>query len=125
MFSSLRPHVLYNPWNFPGQNTAVGSLSLLQGFFQTQGSNSGLLHCGQILYQLSHKGSPGVLEWVACPFSSESSDTGIKPGSPALQVDYYQLNNQRSHFEIIVIITFLSNIILAKLQGSLKFYLDV
>ena len=45
---SLRPHVLYNPWNSPGQNTGVGSLSLLQGIFSTQGSNSGLLHCRQI-----------------------------------------------------------------------------
>ena len=41
-------------WNFPGQNTGVGSLSLLQGSFPTQGFNLGLLHCRQILYQLSH-----------------------------------------------------------------------
>ena len=40
--------------NSPGQNTGVGSLSLLQGIFSTQGSNPGLLHCRQILYQLSH-----------------------------------------------------------------------
>ena len=53
---SLRPNVLYSPWNSPGQNTGVGSVSLLQGIFPTQGS--GLLHCRQILYQLSHKGSP-------------------------------------------------------------------
>ena len=39
-----------SPWNSPGQNTAVGSLSLLQGIFPTQGSNPGLLHCRQILY---------------------------------------------------------------------------
>ena len=45
----------YNPWNSPGQNTGVGSLSLLQGIFRTQGSNPGLPHCRQILYQLSHK----------------------------------------------------------------------
>ena len=43
------------PWNSPGQNTGVGSLSLLQGIFPTQGLNPGLLHCGWILYQLSHK----------------------------------------------------------------------
>ena len=43
-------------WNSPGQNTGVGSLSLLQGIFPTQGSNPGLPHCRQILYQLSHKG---------------------------------------------------------------------
>ena len=40
------------------QNTGVGSLSLLPGIFPTQGSNPGLPHCGEILYQLSHKGSP-------------------------------------------------------------------
>ena len=57
MSDSLRPHGL-SPWNSPGQNTGVGSLSLLQGIFPTQGSNSGLPHCRRILYQLSHKGSP-------------------------------------------------------------------
>ena len=70
---SLPPHGLYSPWDSPGQNTGVGSLSLLQGIFPTQGSNPGLPHCRQILYQLSHKGSPTILKWVAYPFSSESS----------------------------------------------------
>ena len=70
---SLWPHGLYSPWNSPDQNTGVGSLSLLQGIFPTQGSNPGLLHYRQILYQLSHKGSPKILEWVAYPFSSRSS----------------------------------------------------
>ena len=41
-----------------GKNTGVGCLSLLQGIFPTQGSNPHLPHCWQILYQLSHKGSP-------------------------------------------------------------------
>ena len=58
---SLWPHGLYSPWNSPGQNTGVGSLSLLQGIFPTQGLNPGLLHCRQILYQLSHKESPPKL----------------------------------------------------------------
>ena len=71
--NSLWPHGLYSPWNSPGQNTGVGSLSLLQGIFPTQESNPGLLHCRWILYQLSHKGSPRILEWVAYPFSSGSS----------------------------------------------------
>ena len=57
MSDSLHPDGLYSPWNSPGQNTGVGSLSLLQGIFPTQGLNPGLLHCRQILYQLSHKGS--------------------------------------------------------------------
>ena len=50
-----------------------GSLPLLLGIFPTQGSNPGLLHCGWILYQLSHKGSPRILEWVAYLFSIRSS----------------------------------------------------
>ena len=73
MSSSLRPHGLCSPWNSSGQDTGVGSLSLLQGIFPTQRSNRGLLHCRQILYQLSHKGSPTILEWVAYPFSRGSS----------------------------------------------------
>ena len=76
MSDPLRPHELYythSPWNSPGQNTGVGSLSLLQGIFPTQGSNPGLPHWRQILYQLSQKGSPRILEWVAYPFSRGSS----------------------------------------------------
>ena len=78
---SLWPHGLYRSWNSPGQNTWVGNLSPLQGIFQTQGSNPGLWHCRQILYQLNHRGSPRILEWVAYPFSSESfqprNQTGV------------------------------------------------
>ena len=59
-----------SPWNSLGQNTGVDSPSLLQGIFPTQGLNPGLLHCRKILYQLSHEGSPRILEWVAYPFSS-------------------------------------------------------
>ena len=58
MSDSLQPRGLYSPWTSPGQNTGVGSLSLLQGIFPTQGSNPSLQHCRQILYQLSHRGSP-------------------------------------------------------------------
>ena len=83
----LGPHGLYSPWNSPGQNSGVGRLSLLQGLFPTLGSNPGLLYCRRILYQLSHKGSPRILEWVAYPFSRELLDPGIEPRSPALQMD--------------------------------------
>ena len=54
--NSLQPHGLYSLWNSPGQNTAVGSLSLLQGSFPTWSRS--LLHCGWILYQLSYQRSP-------------------------------------------------------------------
>ena len=60
MSDSLRPHGLYSPWDSPGQNTGMGSCSLLQGIFPTQGSNPGLLQCRWILYQLSHQGSPYI-----------------------------------------------------------------
>ena len=51
---------LKSPCNSPGQNTGLGS-------------NPGLPHCRWILYQLSHQGSPRILEWVPYPFSSASS----------------------------------------------------
>ena len=62
MSDSLQPHGLCPfrllcSWNSPGMNTGVGSHSLMQGIFLTQGSNLGLLHCRQILYCLNHHGS--------------------------------------------------------------------
>ena len=89
MSESLQPHGLHSPWNFPGQNTGVGSLSLLRGIIPTQGSNPGLPHCRQILYQLSHKGidaanftlekqklfiAPAV--WYKATFSYNLTNTG-------------------------------------------------
>ena len=82
------------PWTiqsmeFSRQNTGVGSLSLLQGIFPAQGSNPGLPHCRWILYQLSHKGIPGVgspqgkntgvgslslLQWI---FPTQESNWGL------------------------------------------------
>ena len=58
----LWPARLLCPWNSSGKNTGVGSHSLLQGIFPTQGSNLGLLHCRHILYHLSHQGSPILIE---------------------------------------------------------------
>ena len=72
MSDSLWLHGLYSLWNSLGQNTGVGSLFLLQGIFPTQGCSPRLPHCRQILYQLSHKGSPRKREWLAYSFSSKS-----------------------------------------------------
>ena len=58
----------------------VGNLFLFQGIFPTQGSNPGLLHWRWILYQLSHKRSPGILEWVAYPFGRGSSQPRNQTG---------------------------------------------
>ena len=79
---SLRSHGLYSPWNSPGQNTGVGSLSLLQGIFPTQGSNPGLPHCRHILYQLSHQGSKntgvGSLSFLQQVFSNLESNRSLR-----------------------------------------------
>ena len=91
----LWPHVLYSPWNSIGQNTGLGSLSLLQGIFPTQGSNPRLLHCRWIVYQLSHKGSPRMLEWAA-----HLSSRGVfptqesKPGLLHCRRTLYQLSHK-------------------------------
>ena len=67
---------LWDP-SSPGENTGVGSLSHLQGIFSIQGVNPGLPNCRRVLYQLSHKGSPTILEWVLC-----DPIDGNPPGSP-------------------------------------------
>ena len=75
---------LFNPMNCspqgssvhgdsPGKNTEVGCHFLLQGIFPTQGLNPGLPHCRQMLYCLSHQGSPKILVSVGYPFSRGSS----------------------------------------------------
>ena len=80
MSNSLGPHGLQStrllcPWDSPGKNTGVGCHSLLLGIFLTQGSNLGLLHCRQILYSLSHWGSPyfSVKSYISNPGSTPSS----------------------------------------------------
>ena len=60
LLSHVQPFA--SPWNPLGQSTRVGSLSLLQGIFPIQELNQGLLHCRQILYQLSYQGSS--VEWI-------------------------------------------------------------
>ena len=71
----------------PGQKTGVSSLSLPQGLFPTQGSNPDLPHCRRILYQLTLKGSPRILEWVAYRFSSGSSQPRDQAQVSSLQAD--------------------------------------
>ena len=81
------PWTIYSSWNSEGKNTGVGSCSLLQGIFPTQGLNPSLPHCRQMLYQLSHQGSPRILERVVIPSPADPPNPGIEPGSPELQAD--------------------------------------
>ena len=125
MSDSLPPHGLYHPWNSPGQNTGVGSLSLLptqgdlpnprikprfptlqpdslpaepqgkpkntrvgslsllQQIFLTQRSNRGLLHCRQILYQLSYQGSHNLAVWHLGKYSDTVQQLTYKCWHPA------------------------------------------
>ena len=89
MSDSLWPYGQNSPWNSPGQNTRMGSLCLLQGIFPTQGLNPGLPHCMWVLYQLSHKASPRMLEWVAYPFSSGSSWARSWTGVPCIEGRFF------------------------------------
>ena len=59
---------LCSPWNSPGRNTEVGSLSLLQEIFPPQGLNPGLPHCRRILYQLSHEEMINSRDYFCCIF---------------------------------------------------------
>ena len=79
---TLQPCGLYSPWNFPGQNTGVGSLSLLQGIFPIHGLNPALPHCRRILYQLSHRGKPkntgvGSLSLLQGIFPTQGSNPAL------------------------------------------------
>ena len=81
-FPWFESHVRLFVTDSPGQNTGVGSHSLLQGIFLTHGSNPGLPHCRHILYQLSHQGRSKILEvgslsllqWI---FPTQESNRGL------------------------------------------------
>ena len=76
----LQPNRLFCPWDFPGKDTGVGCHLPLQGIFPTQGSNSGLLNCRQILYQRSCEGESSHSDWFD-PLSDQLSslNTSLEP----------------------------------------------
>ena len=84
-------------WNSPAQNTGVGSLSL-PGDLPNPGIKPRSSLCKWILYQLSHKGSPRILEWVAYPSPRDLPKPGIEAESPALQVDSLPTELPVKHF---------------------------
>ena len=96
MSNSLRPQRLYSPWNSPGENTRVGSRSLLPSPGDLSNPGIELSHIAGRFFNLSHKGSLRILEWVAYPFSRDLPDPGIKPGSLALKADSFPSELQGS-----------------------------
>ena len=73
------------PWDSPGKSTGVGCHFLLQGIFPNQGSNSGLPHCRQILYSLSHQGTP----YLKVYYYKQNKTKQSYPPSPNLQTHVY------------------------------------
>ena len=79
---------LCSPWNSPGQNTGVGSLSLLQGIFPTQRLKPGLPHWGRFFISWATREAQEYWNGYPIPSPVDLPDPGIEPGSPALQVDF-------------------------------------
>ena len=77
--------MLLRPWDFPGKSTGVGCHFLLQGIFPTQESNLSLPRCRQMLYHLSHQGSPnGFMFWKQISGSQAFSEQGILASAACL-----------------------------------------
>ena len=62
LMDCMEPTRLLCPWDFRSKNIGVGCYFLLQGSFPTQGSNLSFLQCWQILYRLTHQGSPQKIQ---------------------------------------------------------------
>ena len=97
------------PWSSvhrdsPGQNTGLGCHALLQGLFPTQGLNLGFPHFRQILYHLSHQGSPRILEYMCIlfllqgNFPTQESNQGVLHCRQILQ----QLSYLGSSFTLLI-----------------------
>ena len=102
MSDSLPPHGLYRPRNSPGQNTGVGSLSLLQRIFPTQELNQGFMHCRRILYKLSYQGSPILIgRYCRQKIQGIFPTQGSNPGFPHCRWILYELSHQESPIIIV------------------------
>ena len=98
MSDSLPLHWLESPWNSPGKNTGVGSLSLLQGIFQVQGLNPGLLHCRWVLYQMSTREAPKmVLQFSSVTQSCPALCDPMNRSTPGLPVHYQLPDFTQTH----------------------------
>ena len=99
MSDSLRPHRLYVARQAPLSkefSTGVGCHFLLQGIFLTQGLNLVNLHCGQILYRLSHQGSPSIqLSSVAQSYPTLCDP--MNRSTPGLPVHHQLLEFTQTH----------------------------
>ena len=105
MSDSLRP------WNSPGQNTGVGSPSLLQGIFPTQGLNPGIPHCRRILIAAESQGKPNVN--IKGFINSQNKDIRVKE-APEL------VNSSVSNVQIHLLCDFIDKILCAAIREKKK-----
>ena len=94
MSNSLQPHGLYSPWNYLGQNTGVGSLSLLQGSFQPRDRTQVSLIVSGLFTSRATREAQEYWSEYSIPTPADLPDLGIEPGSPALQA--YSLSAELS-----------------------------
>ena len=85
--SSLRPHRQYSPWNSPHQNTGMDSLSLPQGIFPTQESNTGLPYCRRFFTSWTKREAQEYWSGYPIPSPVNLPNPGIELGFLELQVD--------------------------------------
>ena len=107
MHDSVWPYGLDSPWNSPGQNSRVGSLSLLQGIFPTQGLNLGLLHCRWISLPAEPQGKPkntrvGSLSLLQQIFLTQELNRGLLHCRQILYQLGYQGNRTVQVYSIII-----------------------
>ena len=100
---SLQPHGLHGI--LQARILEWVAIPFSRGFFPTQGLNPGLQHCRQILYELSHQGSPRILQWEAFPFSRGSTQLRIEPGSPTVQADSFPAELPGNHPNSLHVVT--------------------
>ena len=100
MSDSLQPRELYTPWNSPGQNTGVGSLSFLQGISQPRDQIQISRIAGGFFTSWATRETHEY--WSGCPIPSpvDLPDQELNPGLLHCRRILYQLSSQGSSFTI-------------------------
>ena len=102
MSDSLWPRGLYSPWNSPGQNTVVGSISLLQGIFPTQGLKPGLPHCRRFLTSWATREAREYWNGQSIPSPGHLPDPGKLSAEKWRRVGWFSTLHRLSHAQNLV-----------------------
>ena len=140
MSDSLQPHGLQFtrllcPQDSPGKSTGVGCHFILQRIFPTQGSNPGLPHYKQMLYHLSHQGSPAQLFKILKDDTDKvlhsmcqqiwKSQQWLQDWKRSIFIPIPKKGNAKkcSNYHLVVFISHASKFTLKILQASLQQYM--